>query len=479
MTQVTAAPGNGVIPVRRPRPAWSRRPTWPRPTPSPPSWATPPRWAVRRVRWKRWSSGSPACWWSSTRPRPGRVRSRGQLARRRGHRRPARRSRSAARGRPGPRAPRGLRRCRPRRRGRRAVGHHRRPGRRARGVGRPRGGLRRIRPGLPLPDRPAPRARHAPPAPHAPHVGAARVGGRGRGLRLGLPAGHPRRVEPARPDRRVLFDPRRATPLPGGPGDRVRFTVAHAEPPHRRGVRSARPAAARGRRRSAASRCSSRGWPPPSRTAGRRGVAHLGVPAAGAVDPRAAAGPPPAGRRSVRHRGPGVHGRRPDAPGGRRRPPGRGRRRAGCGRGRRRRPAGTRRGRASRSPTDRWSRVGRIAAACGPTSAWPAAWSHPVLFGSRSSDVLAGLGPGPLRTGDRLARGAPGRVRGHLEPGRRPTGGPVVLRVRRRAATAAPRSAVATTWVVGAATSTASGYGSPPAPDRAWHRGRPGPSTPR
>jgi biotin-dependent carboxylase-like uncharacterized protein len=38
----------------------------------------------------------------------------------------------------------------------------------------------------------------------------------------------------------------------------------------------------------------------------------------------------------------------------------------------------------------------------------------PELFGSRSSDVLAGLGPGRLRAGDVLARGGPGRVRGTL-----------------------------------------------------------------
>lgn len=56
----------------------------------------------------------------------------------------------------------------------------------------------------------------------------------------------------------------------------------------------------------------------------------------------------------------------------------------------------------------------------------------PELFGSRSSDLLAGLGPGRLRAGDALARGRPGRVRGTLTlpgpgPGRR--GEPVVLRV--------------------------------------------------
>lgn len=46
----------------------------------------------------------------------------------------------------------------------------------------------------------------------------------------------------------------------------------------------------------------------------------------------------------------------------------------------------------------------------------------PMVLGSRSSDLLSGLGPGPLRAGDRLARGTPGRVRGRLEPSRRPSG---------------------------------------------------------
>jgi KipI family sensor histidine kinase inhibitor len=40
----------------------------------------------------------------------------------------------------------------------------------------------------------------------------------------------------------------------------------------------------------------------------------------------------------------------------------------------------------------------------------------PTLFGSRSSDSLAGLGPGPLRVGDRLGRGPGGRPRGRLAP---------------------------------------------------------------
>ena len=52
----------------------------------------------------------------------------------------------------------------------------------------------------------------------------------------------------------------------------------------------------------------------------------------------------------------------------------------------------------------------------------------PLVLGSRSSDVLTGLGAGPLRAGDRLARGTAGRPRGHLDRPR-PAPGPTVLRV--------------------------------------------------
>jgi KipI family sensor histidine kinase inhibitor len=56
--------------------------------------------------------------------------------------------------------------------------------------------------------------------------------------------------------------------------------------------------------------------------------------------------------------------------------------------------------------------------------------STPPLFGSRSSDVLSGLGSGALRAGDRLARGPAGRVRGRLDfPGTWTTDGHLVLRV--------------------------------------------------
>ncbi len=54
----------------------------------------------------------------------------------------------------------------------------------------------------------------------------------------------------------------------------------------------------------------------------------------------------------------------------------------------------------------------------------------PLVLGSRSSDVLSGLGVGALRAGDRLARGVPGRVRGRLHlPAAGPRGGVVALRV--------------------------------------------------
>ena len=42
----------------------------------------------------------------------------------------------------------------------------------------------------------------------------------------------------------------------------------------------------------------------------------------------------------------------------------------------------------------------------------------PTVVGSRSSDVLSGLGPGPLMAGDQLDLGAPGHPRGFLTPDR-------------------------------------------------------------
>lgn len=53
----------------------------------------------------------------------------------------------------------------------------------------------------------------------------------------------------------------------------------------------------------------------------------------------------------------------------------------------------------------------------------------PELFGSRSSDVLSGLGAGRLLVGDRLARGTPGRARGSLHHPPAAGDGVTVLRV--------------------------------------------------
>ncbi len=56
----------------------------------------------------------------------------------------------------------------------------------------------------------------------------------------------------------------------------------------------------------------------------------------------------------------------------------------------------------------------------------------PVVLGSRSSDVLCGLGPGPLAGGDRLDLGPPTRPHGHLlaaVDAPAAPGGPVTLRV--------------------------------------------------
>lgn len=73
-------------------------------------------------------------------------------------------------------------------------------------------------------------------------------------------------------------------------------------------------------------------------------------------------------------------------------------------------------------------RIGRVGGGLRAYVGVAGGLATPRLFGSRSSDTLTGLGPGPLRAGDRLARGRPGRVRGRLD---RPDGsaGGTVLRV--------------------------------------------------
>jgi KipI family sensor histidine kinase inhibitor len=76
----------------------------------------------------------------------------------------------------------------------------------------------------------------------------------------------------------------------------------------------------------------------------------------------------------------------------------------------------------------------------------------PVLLGSRSSDLLSGLGPGPLQIGDRLAIGAPGRMRGRLDAGASRGPGPVRVRVMpgpHPDAAATLDRFVAITWRVG------------------------------
>ena len=73
-------------------------------------------------------------------------------------------------------------------------------------------------------------------------------------------------------------------------------------------------------------------------------------------------------------------------------------------------------------------RVGRITRGLRAYLAVAGGFDTPVVLGSRSSDVLAGLGHGPLHAGDRLARDAPARVRGRLTLPPVPSG-PVVLRV--------------------------------------------------
>jgi KipI family sensor histidine kinase inhibitor len=79
----------------------------------------------------------------------------------------------------------------------------------------------------------------------------------------------------------------------------------------------------------------------------------------------------------------------------------------------------------------------------------------PVVVGSRSSDLLSGLGPGPLCRGDRLGLGAPVRPRGLLtpDPAAIEPGEPVVVRLLAGPHGFAPDQLdqlVARTWTVGA-----------------------------
>ena len=75
--------------------------------------------------------------------------------------------------------------------------------------------------------------------------------------------------------------------------------------------------------------------------------------------------------------------------------------------------------------------VGRVRAGLRAYLAVSGGFDIPLEVGSRSSDMLCGLGPGPLRSGDRLDLGPPSRPLGLLSPPRVPfgSGGRPVLRV--------------------------------------------------
>ena len=60
--------------------------------------------------------------------------------------------------------------------------------------------------------------------------------------------------------------------------------------------------------------------------------------------------------------------------------------------------------------------VGRLGVGLRAYLAVSGGFDTPETVGSRSSDLLSGLGPGPLLAGDRLGLGAPARPHGHLTP---------------------------------------------------------------
>lgn len=72
--------------------------------------------------------------------------------------------------------------------------------------------------------------------------------------------------------------------------------------------------------------------------------------------------------------------------------------------------------------------VGSLGAAARATVAVGGGWQVPAVLGSRSSDLLCGLGPGPLRSGDLVGTGRAGRPRGalHMPDSHRP---PTTLRL--------------------------------------------------
>lgn len=224
-----------------------------------------------------------------------------------------------------------------------------------------------------------------------------------------------------------LFDPRRQPHARMAPGDRVRFVVADTEAPGPQPAAGGRPLLDAGR--APHLEVLEPGLASAVQDAGRVGVAALGVPRAGAADPRslalvnlllgngagAAAVECTVSGPTVRVAGDGhlsVVGAAAGA------------------------VAVSVDGRAVPDGTvvpvrdGQVVRVGRIVHGLRAYLGVAGGLATPSLFGSRGSDVLSGLGPGPLRTGDRLARGAPGRARGYLRlPVADPGDGPVVLRV--------------------------------------------------
>ncbi len=223
----------------------------------------------------------------------------------------------------------------------------------------------------------------------------------------------------------VLFDPEVPPHSRVAPGDRVRFVIADGVGD---GAAVAAPPSGGRRLLTADGPCLEvldPGLATTVQDGGRRGTAHLGVPVAGAADPRSSAlanlllgNDPGAAVLECTVVGPTLHmvgdghlavvgpGRVEVSVDGHPAPDG-----------------------AVLPVADgQIVRIGRVDGGLRAYVGVAGGIATPRLLGSRSSDVLTGLGPGPLRPGDRLARGTPGRVRGHLDRPHPPPG-PTVLRV--------------------------------------------------
>jgi len=209
-----------------------------------------------------------------------------------------------------------------------------------------------------------------------------------------------------------LFDPHRSPPSRVAPGDRVRFVVARGDDPV--------PGAASGDRAVLAAgdgpalEVVTTGLLDLVQDGGRVGVAQLGVPRAGAADPRALhsvnlllGNDPGAAAVEVTVTGPSVRvvGDGHVAVVG---PPGGGVEVQVDGR-----PVPD--GAVVPVRDGQLVAVGRVTGGLRAYLGVAGGMATPELLGSRSSDVLSGLGTGQLRVGDRLGRGIPGRVRGRLD----------------------------------------------------------------